>query len=60
MGDSLDLIESKDSNRRRFVFDHLWGIPGDTAESQLKILKQLTKQKVSLAFIFYSVGFNEV
>ena len=35
------------SSRRRFVFDHLWGIPGDTGDTQLRFLQQLNKKKVS-------------
>ena len=34
------------SSRRRFVFDHLWGIPGDTGDTQLRFLQQLNKKKV--------------
>jgi len=34
------------SSRRRFVFDHLWGIPGDTGDTQLRFLQQINKKKV--------------
>ncbi|XP_023326594.1 uncharacterized protein LOC111700015 [Eurytemora carolleeae] len=33
------------SSRRRFVFDHLWGIPGDTGDTQLRFLQQINKKK---------------
>ena len=41
-----DLSPSTISSRRRFVFDHLWGIPGDTGDTQLRFLQQINKKKV--------------
>lgn len=38
--------EEDSSGRRRFVFDHLWGIPGDTEDTQLRILHQLARKQV--------------
>ena len=31
-------------SRRKFVFDHLWGIPGETESSQVSILQDIARQ----------------